>query len=141
MKTSATHADLYGLDRWGQGYFDVLESGDFALKNPLSPNAPPVSLPGIIRDLEKRGIQTPMILRVGSYLERAIQQINQGFRDAIERAGYRGVYRGVFPIKVNQQAQVVDRIVEYGRPFDFGLEADPSPNWWSHWPTSCPTTR
>jgi len=127
MKTSAIHAEPYGLDRWGQGYFGVLENGDFALKNPLSPQAPAVSLPEIIRDLEKRGIQTPMILRVGSYLEHAIGQINHGFRDAIERAGYRGTYRGVFPIKVNQQAQVVDRIVEYGRPHDFGLEAGSKP--------------
>ena len=70
MKTRATHAELYGLHRWGQGYFDVLENGEFALKNPLSPEAPAVSLPEIVRDLEKRGIQTPMLLRVGSYLER-----------------------------------------------------------------------
>ena len=127
MKTNVTHEGLYGLDRWGQGYFDVLENGDFALKNPLSPEAPAVSLPEIIRDLEKRGIQTPMILRVSSYLERAIQQINLGFRDAIARTGYGGTYRGVFPIKVNQQAQVVDRIVEYGRSYDFGLEAGSKP--------------
>ncbi|MGI3211450.1 biosynthetic arginine decarboxylase [Roseovarius tibetensis] len=127
MTTDATHAGIYGLDRWGQGYFDVLDNGDVALKNPLSPDAPAVSLPEIIRDLEKRGIQTPMILRVGSYLEHAIGQINHSFLDAIARSGYRGTYRGVFPIKVNQQAQVVDRIVEYGRAFDFGLEAGSKP--------------
>jgi arginine decarboxylase len=127
MKMNATHAATYGLDRWGQRYFDVLENGDFALKNPLSPQAPAVSLPEIIRDLDKRGIQTPMILRVSSYLDHAIQRINHGFRDAIDRAGYRGTYRGVFPIKVNQQAQVVDRIVEYGRPYYFGLEAGSKP--------------
>ncbi|SHM69122.1 arginine decarboxylase [Roseovarius litoreus] len=127
MTTSATHGELYGLNRWGQGFFEVLDNGEVALKNPMAPDAPAVSLPGIIRDLEKRGIQTPMVLRVTSYLEHAIQQINHGFRDAIERSGYRGTYRGVFPIKVNQQAQVVDRIVDFGRSHDFGLEAGSKP--------------
>ncbi|MCZ0813907.1 MAG: biosynthetic arginine decarboxylase [Pseudomonadota bacterium] len=127
MTTSDTHEDIYGLKRWGRGFFEVLENGDVALKNPLSPDAPPVSLPEIIRDLEKRGIHTPMILRVSSYLEDAIRQINESFRDAIVRTGYQGTYRGVFPIKVNQQAQVVDRIVEFGRKYDFGLEAGSKP--------------
>ncbi|MEI4232846.1 biosynthetic arginine decarboxylase [Roseovarius sp. D22-M7] len=127
MKDSAIHAALYGLDRWGQGFFDVLENGDVALKSPLSPDTPAVSLPGIMRDLEKRGIHAPLVLRVGSYLRQSIQQINESFRDAIDDLGYRGQYRGVFPIKVNQQAQVVDRIVEYGWPYDFGLEAGSKP--------------
>ena len=121
------HAALYGLEKWGQTHFAVLENGEVALKSPLAPDAPPVSLPGIIRDLEERGIQTPLLLRVASYLDGAIRQINESFRDAIKRTGYKGVYRGVFPIKVNQQAQVVDRIVEYGRPYDYGLEAGSKP--------------
>lgn len=118
---------LYGLDRWGQGYFSVLENGEFALKNPMVPEAAAVSLPEIIRDLEQRGIHSPMLLRVSSYLEHAIRQINESFAKAIARVGYKGKYRGVFPIKVNQQAQVVDRIVSFGKAYDFGLEAGSKP--------------
>lgn len=55
-------------------------------------------------------------------MEHRIQVINESFKDAIEQVGYRGDYRGVFPIKVNQQAHVVERVSEYGEPYHFGLE-------------------
>ena len=120
-------AAIYGLDRWGQGYFSVLPSGELALKNPLAPYAPEHSLPKILSDLDQRGIQAPLLLRVTNFLENEIGRVNAAFASAIKRSGYRGNYRGVFPIKVNQQAQVVDRIVEYGRPFSHGLEAGSKP--------------
>ncbi|MBD3678039.1 MAG: biosynthetic arginine decarboxylase [Rhodobacteraceae bacterium] len=118
---------IYGVDRWGDEHFCVLPNGDLALKNPLVPDAPPTSLPEILGDLDQRGVHVPMLLRVTGYLEHEIRKINTCFQEAIERSGYRNEYRGVFPIKVNQQAQVVDRIVEYGREFNYGLEAGSKP--------------
>lgn len=119
--------DIYGVSRWGKGLISVLPNGDVGLNDPLHQDTPPISLPEIITDLESRGIASPVLLRVSSFLEYEIQHINQSFAAAIERVGYKAPYRGVFPIKVNQQAQVVDRIVEYGRPFHFGLEAGSKP--------------
>jgi len=121
-----THS-IYAIDRWGMDLAKVLPNGDLGLKNPLKENAALISLPKLVRDLEERGIHTPLVLRVSSFLEQGIRNINQGFAEAIERAGYKAPYRGVFPIKVNQQAQVVDRIVEFGRPYSFGLEAGSKP--------------
>ncbi len=118
---------IYGIDKWGADLVSVMDNGDLGLKNPLKADAPVVSLPKIIRDLDEQGVQTPLVLRVSSFLELGIRSINEGFSRAIEKSGYRGVYRGVFPIKVNQQAQVVDRIVEFGRPYSFGLEAGSKP--------------
>jgi arginine decarboxylase len=120
-------ARLYGADRWGHGFFEVLPSGDLGLRNPARPGAPPVSLPDIIADLGQRGIPVPMVLRVADYLDHEIAGLNGAFAEAIARTGYRGAYRGVFPIKVNQQAQVVSRIVETGKPWHFGLEAGSKP--------------
>lgn len=114
--------DLYGIARWGDGLVDILPNGNVGLKDPLSPDAQAVDLAEIIQKLEKRGIQTPVLLRVSNFLEHRINAINEGFRSAIEQVGYGGKYRGVFPIKVNQQAHVVERISEYGESFDFGLE-------------------
>ena len=34
-----------------------------------------------------------------------------------------GTYRGVFPVKCNQQRQLLEDIVRFGKPFQFGLEA------------------
>lgn len=119
--------DIYGIDRWGKDMFTVLPNGDLGLVNPLAEGSKPASLPGIIRNLEHRGIHTPVLLRVSSYLEQGIRELNESFARAIERTGYGGTYRGVFPIKVNQQAQVVQRIVEFGWPYGYGLEAGSKP--------------
>ncbi|MEL6523803.1 MAG: biosynthetic arginine decarboxylase [Pseudomonadota bacterium] len=118
---------IYGVDRWGKGLISVAPNGDIVLRDPMNAATPPISLPEIVRDLEQRGVATPVLLRVASFLEHEIQRINEGFIEAIKKAGYKAPYRGVFPIKVNQQAQVVDRIVEFGRPYEFGLEAGSKP--------------
>ncbi|GHB33608.1 arginine decarboxylase [Pseudovibrio japonicus] len=118
---------IYGMGRWGKDLLSVLPNGDIALSNPLMPDAPKVSLPEIVHDLEQRGIHSPLLLRVSSFLQNEIAHINNSMTDAIKRVGYKGKYRGVYPIKVNQQAQVVDRIVEFGRPYSYGLEAGSKP--------------
>ena len=64
---------------------------------------------------------------MSSFLEAEIKHLNQSFADAIARMNYKAPYRGVFPIKVNQQAQVIDRIVEFGKPYQYGLEAGSKP--------------
>ncbi|WP_170350870.1 biosynthetic arginine decarboxylase [Ruegeria atlantica] len=118
---------IYGVEKWGKGLIEVTEQGEIGLRNPLMPEAAAISLPGILHDLDERGIKAPMLLRISSYLENEIAHINESFRDAIARVGYKGSYRGVFPIKVNQQAQVVDRIVEFGKKYNYGLEAGSKP--------------
>ena len=119
--------DPYGVDRWGDGYVLEMENGDLGLLNPLQPDAAPVSLPSVVASLEERGIQTPVMIRVASYLKHSIHSLNTCFTDAMETYGYTGTYRGVFPIKVNQQAQVIKRITDYGGPYHFGLEAGSKP--------------
>jgi arginine decarboxylase len=126
MTKTDPHA-VYGIDRWGMDLVSVMQDGDLGLKNPLNPDAPVVSLPNIISDLKERGVHSPMLLRVSSFLDHGIRSINESFAEAIARVGYRGVYRGVFPIKVNQQAQVIDRIVGFGAQFSFGLEVGSKP--------------
>ncbi|MGF1445876.1 MAG: biosynthetic arginine decarboxylase [Pikeienuella sp.] len=123
----ATAADVYGLERWGQRLLTILPSGEIGLVNPLNPDAAPVALPQVVRELETRGIRAPVLLRVNAFIEHQLRAINEAFAGAIRAAGYDGAYRGVFPIKVNQQAEVVDRIVRHGHGFGFGLEAGSKP--------------
>src|SRR6185369_17849789 len=49
------------------------------------------------------------------------------FENAFHEHGYRGRYRGVYPIKVNQQHQVVEELVRFGVPYGLGLEAGSKP--------------
>jgi arginine decarboxylase len=41
--------------------------------------------------------------------------------------GYRGDYCCVYPVKVNQQRQVVEEVLRFGKPYHFGLEAGSKP--------------
>ncbi|MEQ8293385.1 MAG: biosynthetic arginine decarboxylase [Roseovarius sp.] len=119
--------DIYGVERWSRGLVTVTAEGEIALCDPAHPDAAPIPLPGILHDLDERGIAAPLLLRVSSFLEAEIRHLNQSFADAIARMNYKAPYRGVFPIKVNQQAQVIDRIVEFGKPYHYGLEAGSKP--------------
>ncbi len=123
----AAALDPYGIRRWGGDHIAVLPNGHLGLKDPSAPDAQPVDLIAVMKELQAREITTPMVLRVTSYLEHQIAQICESFTKAITETGYEGAYRGVFPIKVNQQAAVIDQIVEGGRPYHFGLEVGSKP--------------
>ena len=113
---------LYGVSRWGDGLITIMENGHIGLVHPGRPEAAPVDLLSVIENLDQRGITAPILLRVSDFISWRIDQINEAFQQAIKEQNYQGHYQGVFPIKVNQQAQVIDRIVEYGNRHDFGLE-------------------
>ncbi|MBE8191722.1 MAG: biosynthetic arginine decarboxylase, partial [Alphaproteobacteria bacterium] len=113
---------LYGISRWGDGLVRVLDNGHIGLVHPTRPDDVAVDLLSVLEELDERGITAPVLLRVSDFIAHRIEQLNHAFADAIAELGYKGHYQGVFPVKVNQQAQVIDRIVNYGRPFNFGLE-------------------
>ena len=119
--------DVYGIKKWGNDILEILENGNIGLKNPFQQDNPPTDLIKIIKSLNERGISCPVLLRVTDYLAFRIKQINNSFFRAIREIRYKGEYKGVFPVKVSQQAQVIDRIVEFGKEFDFGLEVGSKP--------------
>jgi arginine decarboxylase len=122
-KSSHIDADaLYGVSRWGDGLISVLPNGHLGLMHPDRPDATPTDLMSVIENLEERGISAPVLLRVADFISWRIDQINEAFSHAIGELDYQGHYQGVFPIKVNQQAQVIERIIDYGARHDFGLE-------------------
>ncbi len=125
--TSSDTAELYGVRNWGGGYFDVSERGDLIVRPKGKGSSEQIGMTQIIADLKARGIAMPVLLRFGDILSSRIAAINLSFQKAIEESGYKSVFRGVFPIKVNQQQQVLEDIVAYGRQFHHGLEAGSKP--------------
>ena len=106
----------------GTGFVTTLPNGNLGLRHPGHPDGAAVDMTQILSNLTNRGISAPILLRVSNFSQHRIEQINLAFQNAIEQLGYQGHYQGVFPVKVNQQAQVIERIVDFGRPFEFGLE-------------------
>jgi arginine decarboxylase len=116
-------ADLYGIHRWGEGYFDISPSGDLLVKPLGNRSDKSISLPEITRDLASRNLNAPVLLRFDDLLATQITRLNGCFAEAIHEAEYGGEYRAVYPIKVNQRQHVIRDIVEFGRTFRHGLEA------------------
>ena len=120
---SVRSSELYGVEAWGNGYFHVTEDGFAAVKLQNSSGATSVKFNDIVQGLYQRGFSLPILLRFGDLLEARIATLHQAFAKAMEESGFKGAYRGVYPIKVNQQQQAVSDVVKYGRPFHHGLEA------------------
>lgn len=122
VKRIPAASDIYGVSQWGSGLITILENGHIGLNNPVAPERKPTDLRLLVDNLHERGIPTPVLLRVTDFLKYRIDEINQQFAEAITELEYQGRYQGVFPIKVNQQAEVIERIASYGRDYDFGFE-------------------
>jgi arginine decarboxylase len=116
--------ELYGIRTWGGGYFDISADGVVMARLPGN-NGEPVKIKftDIVDGLRARGMMLPVVLRFTSIMGDRIRLLNETFQRAIDSLSYKGQYRGVFPIKVNQQQQVVEEICRHGRTWHHGLEA------------------
>ncbi|NND90320.1 MAG: biosynthetic arginine decarboxylase [Granulosicoccus sp.] len=121
--TSRHSAERYGINEWGADYFAVDANGHVMVLDPENPDGSPVSLLAIMHGLRDRGLEPPVLLRIENILDHRIKVINQAFTHAMTDAGYRNRYRGVFPIKVNQQRHVIEEIARAGSRFNHGFEA------------------
>lgn len=117
---------LYNIDRWGAGYFDINEEGHVIVK-PLQEAGAVVDLTDVVEEARGRGLRFPLLVRFQDILRHRVEAVNRAFHTAIVECGYQGRYRGVFPIKVNQLREVVEEILDAGRPYDFGLEVGSKP--------------
>ena len=124
--TSKRRATLYNIHRWGAKYFDINEAGHVVAR-PLQDAGVAVDLTDVTEEARARGLKFPLLIRFQDILRHRVEAINLAFRNAITEYNYQGRYRGVFPIKVNQLREVVEEILDAGKPFEFGLEVGSKP--------------
>ena len=112
---------LYGIDGWGNGYFDVNARGHLVVR----PNRDDVAvdLMQLVPRLKAKKARFPVLVRFPQILANRVHEIFGAFGKAIQEFSYSGAYRGVFPIKVNQQSEVLEPLIAAGRPLGMGLEA------------------
>src|SRR4051812_41941102 len=118
--------DLYGVRNWGKGYFAINKAGHLQV-HPTKRADRFVDLKQLIDQLQARGIQLPILLRFTDILRHRVGEIHEAFLQAIAEYEYRGGYVCVYPIKVNQQKHVVAEILDFGKQYNFGLEAGSKP--------------
>jgi len=118
--------NLYNIQRWGAKYFDINEAGRVVAR-PLQESGASVEINDVIEEAKGRGLKFPLLIRFQDILRHRVESVNMAFRSSIKEFNYQGEYRGVFPIKVNQLREVVEEILDAGKPFNFGLEVGSKP--------------
>src|SRR2546423_6021364 len=116
----------YNVDAWGGGNFTVNAEGNVVAK-PLLENGGSINLLEVVGEARSRGLSFPLVIRFQDLLRHRVESVNLAFQNAITEFDYKGHYRGVFPIKVNQLREVIEEIVDAGQAFHFGLEAGSKP--------------
>lgn len=118
--------EAYGVRNWGKGYFGINDRGHVVVYPDKNPDRA-IDLKDLIDQMQARGIQLPILLRFTDILRHRVGEIHDAFEAAIKEFEYKGGYCCVYPIKVNQQRHVVEEILDFGKPFNFGLEAGSKP--------------
>ena len=120
--------ELYNVASWSRGYFEINASGNVAVKAATDPTKKmSIDLLDLVNNLQGRGLRTPLLLRFRDVLANRLNSLADSFETACNEYGYEGRYRGVYPIKVNQQRHVVEELVQLGAERGFGLEAGSKP--------------
>jgi arginine decarboxylase len=119
-------AKIYNLDNWGADLFSINKKGNVCV-HPSSNSKNSIDLRALVDDLLKRKIKPPILLRFMDVLQGRIASINRVFRNAIAENDYPARYQTFYPIKVNQQRQVVEAIASYGKRYNIGLEVGSKP--------------
>jgi arginine decarboxylase len=124
--TTVDAGEVYDVASWGKGYFSVGANGHLWV-HPSKDPARSIDLLELVEKLELRGIYLPILIRFAEILKHRLGELHQAFQSSIAEHGYKGKYCCVYPIKVNQQRQVVEEVFKFGRPYHFGLEAGSKP--------------
>jgi arginine decarboxylase len=124
--TTTDAAELYDVASWGKGYFSVGENGNLVVHPTKEPDRR-IDLKQLVDSLQWRGISLPILIRFGDIIKHRLGEIHQAFDTSIKEHGYQAGYCCVYPIKVNQQRQVVEEVFRHGRAYKFGLEAGSKP--------------
>ncbi len=118
--------ELYNIEGWGSGYFGINPEGHMVVR-PGKSSQHTIDLKNLVDDIQAKGYSLPVLIRFSDILKSSIAELADAFQTASREHNYTGTYHGVYPIKVNQQRQVVEEIVKFGRPYNIGLEAGSKP--------------
>ena len=124
--TSKDAAELYNINGWGKDFFSVNEAGNVAV-TPAGPAGPKIDMKELVDNLLDRGLSLPILIRFSDILRTRVSSLWASFAAAISDNAYRGRFRGVYPIKVNQQRHMVEELIEHGREWGLGIEAGSKP--------------
>lgn len=111
----------YSIDEWSQGYFGIDDRG-LVVAYPTRDESKPAPLLEILADIKDKNVQTPVIMRFPQIIDKQLDVMHSAFANAIKECSYNAGHFGVFPYKVNSRREFIDRVVAYGKKYNYGLE-------------------
>ena len=111
----------YNIDKWGDKYFSINSKGNISVAKDIE-SEKSIDLFKLVKELKSREINTPLIIRFNDILKDRINALHHAFLKAIKTYKYKNIYQGVFPVKCNQQKNVLEKVIEFGNTWNFGLE-------------------
>ncbi|MEZ8410667.1 arginine decarboxylase [Vibrio splendidus] len=118
----------YNVKHWSQGFYGIDDNGEVYVSPSESDHQVPLSQ--IVKQLEQRNIGLPALVRFPQIVHQRVHNICNAFNQAIDEYQYDNRYLLVYPIKVNQQKEVVDEILASQAQLEqkqLGLEAGSKP--------------
>lgn len=112
---------IYGIENWGFGYFGVNAAGHLTVTPHKIPSLA-IDVHDVVREQVRKRNTPPLLLRFPQILDERLGSLHAAFGTAIQEFRYGGRHVGAFPVKVNQQPEVLRRLVASGERYDFGLE-------------------
>jgi arginine decarboxylase len=113
--------DLYGISRWGRDYFTANRKGHLAIR-PTTTATGYADIKDMVDDLVARGVSAPILLRFPQLISDRVDTLYSSFSRARKAYGYSGRLRAVFPMKVNQEKEVIEEVMRVGNKHDYGIE-------------------
>ena len=120
----------YNVRHWSQGYYGINDKGNVYVA-PIN-DSPEITadLSDIVEKIQEQGLTLPALVRFPQILHHRVHSLCDAFNQAIKRYNYDEKYLLVYPIKVNQQREVVDEIISSQFNHEtkqLGLEAGSKP--------------
>ena len=107
----------YGINFWSNNDFIIVD-GKVKVNYKHKP-----ALIDIVQEARERGYKGPLLLRFPHLIKNQVDKVFQAFEDAIKEYAYKGKFKAVFPLKVNQMPNFVLPLVEQSQDKCYGLEA------------------
>lgn len=109
---------LYNIEQWAEGYFGINPQGEMVVSPTAGQHT--INLYELAQNLPTQGLSFPVLIRFPDILRHRVENLQQAFATAMQRESYHANYTVVYPIKVNQQSQVIKEIIKSEQ---VGLEA------------------
>lgn len=122
--------ELYNVPYWGKSYFDLAEDGAVIVRPDINMPTNTIGLESLADELVEAGASLPVLVRFPEIMHHRVDSLCGIFNQAIESYDYQGDYLAVYPIKVNQQKDVVSEILKSHHAKQrrqLGLEAGSKP--------------